>query len=120
MNFVVSLHNPKQRFAALSVLSVLLIVALLVLCNISYAYAYRGQFFPGTRVGAVNIGGLTFAEGRALVLARADALIERGAEVQVNGSSGRIPLRVIATEDADLSQDFLALFQVDDFPAEDF
>ncbi len=109
MNFVVSLHNPKQRFAALSVLSVLLIVALLVLCNISYAYAYRGQFFPGTRVGAVNIGGLTFAEGRALVLARADALIERGASVAVNGSSGRIPLRVIATEDADLSQDLVTL-----------
>ncbi len=109
MNLAAHLHNPKQRFAALAVLSILLIAALLVLCNISYAYAYRGQFFPGTRVGAVNIGGLTFEEGRALVLSRADALIERGASVTVNGSSGRIPLRVIATEDADLSQDLVTL-----------
>ena len=109
MDVKVDLKNPKQRFAAFGAVSVLLIITLLVLCNISYAYAYRGRFFPGATVGLLPIGGMTFADGRALVNARADALIEKGAEVRVNGSQETIPLRVIATEDPDLSQDLVTL-----------
>ena len=102
-------ENKKHRLAAVTTLSILLGCAVVVIAGVSYAYAYDGRFFPGSTVAGMPLGGMTYPEGLALVNARADQLINEGAQITINGSTRTIPLRLLSPDDPDLAQDLVAL-----------
>lgn len=102
-------ENKKHRLAAITTLGSLLGIAVLVIAGVSYAYAYNDRFFPGSTVAGIQLGGMSYDEGLALVNSRADMLIEEGAEITINGSTRTIPLHIVSPDDPDLSQDLVVI-----------
>ena len=94
---------------AIGVLGGLLTVSVLVIAGISYAYAYHNRFFPGSIVATIPLSGLSYDAGLIAVNTRADALIQEGAFITINGSTRSIPLQIIAQDDPDLSRDLVNL-----------
>jgi len=102
-------ENKTQRLAAISVLGSLLIVSVIVIAGVSYAYAYNDRFFPGSIVATVPLGGLSYESGLTAVNTRVDALIQEGASITINGETRTIPLQILSPSDPDLTQDLVTL-----------
>jgi len=78
-------NRPKQAGVILILIFLLLFSASIITFIFMFNGYYKNKIFPGTKVGSLDLGGLSYQEGRSLLETKANSLVDKGLKFVYEG-----------------------------------